>query len=262
MNGPKPIMEAWQRLQDELAEVLRHARREVLNARQAAAALELPESVHVEATAPRVLAPAESRADIILRAAEREWRRGVREPVGIVANGAPIIDGYIRGAGGLGWNTCDIVNWKPGVPYTRNGMFAWCGAFAATCYAEAGLKAEIRRKVMSGTPRLYRWAKGTARFIAKAENLLRGDLVIVGSAGDLDGAHITIFDSPLSVTDGGVVLSFSTWEGNAKGVGPDGERYEGVVKQTRPVMVVGNESIYRFAFGVRPLEDDYERGAA
>lgn len=256
------LLQSLDQLRDQVATALRHAGREVLNAKQAAAVADAPAGVLVSEmmtiVGPAVAAtPAVPPAEAVLRMAEAEWRSGVAEPgTPGMPNGVTIIDRYIRGALGLGWSTCDIVNWKPGVPYTRNGQFAWCGAFAAFCYGSAGLKAELRSKHFSGTPRLYKWAKGTPRFIAAAGDMHRGDIVVVGPGGDIDGAHITVYRGSCRTDAVGRVVSFDTFEGNAHGVGPTGLRYEGVVANTRKVNST-TASDYRFAFAVRPLPEDF-----
>lgn len=235
-------------LQTDVAEALRHARRETLNAKLSAAVAEQPADA-IQAMDSTAVGVGIDRPALVLKTAREQWERAIREPTPSDPAGADAIDHYIRGALGLGWNTCDIVNWTPGVRYTRNGMFAWCGAFAAFCYGVAGLRGELRAKHFAGTPRLYKWAKGTGRFIAKAADLQPGDIAVVGAAGDRDGAHITLVTE---VRQG----YFSTFEGNAHGFFPDDSKGEGVVCQERPFDHRKPET-YRFAFGVRPLPEDY-----
>jgi hypothetical protein len=73
------------------------------------------------------------------------------------------------------------------------------------------------------------------------------------AAGKSWGAHITICESV--DFENGEVHSI---EGNARGVGPDGERYEGVVKQTRKLTGDGLPAKqYRVMHVVRPLAPDF-----
>jgi len=100
----------------------------------------------------------------VLEVAEREWRRPVVEPNrdGQVRAGAGRINEYIRGALGLGWPTAQVG--VPSVAYTRNGQFAWCGAFAAYCWgAGAGLRADLRRLACPSTFRLWELARQQGR---------------------------------------------------------------------------------------------------
>jgi hypothetical protein len=188
-------------------------------------------------------------AAVVLATAHAEWLRGVVEPgTPGMTSGASIIDGYIRGPQGLGWPTCDIKTWKPGVPYTRNGAFQWCGAFAAFCWGAAGLSPAARYKRLPGTPRLLAWARGTDRLIRPAD-LRPGDIAVVGPQGDVDGEHIVIVRG---VNPGDSIL---TYEGNAKGPIPSGAIVEGVISRSRPFFHA-TPSVYRVLYGVRPLAED------
>jgi hypothetical protein len=184
-----------------------------------------------------------SRVKQILAAATEEWNRPVHEPRG---EGWERIDTYIRGAEGLGWSSEDR--------YVRNRQFAWCGAFAAFCFEKAGLKADIRRRVMPSTYRLYKWAKNTER-MREIADVQRGDIVIVGPKGGKRwGSHITICDEADAAA--GFV---HTLEGNASGRGPNDDRYEGVIRHSRPLP--GSDlppRRYRVVHVIRPLAEDYE----
>lgn len=234
------------------SEALRHAARALGQVAVSAApdgvALPYVPPIQTPDTMPNALDAGER----VLQAAHREWLRGVAEPgTSGMPNGAAIIDDYIRGPLGLGWNTADVKTWKPGVPYTRNGQFAWCGAFAARCWAAAGLKLALRQKHLAGTGRLYRWAKsdGGARFVPPGE-LRPGDIAVVGPDGSGDGEHITIVDAVNAGT-------ISTYEGNAHGIGIDGLRYEGVIVSKRPFADQPlPKAKYRVLYGVRPLDED------
>ena len=192
-------------------------------------------------------APAADRAATILATARQEWTRDVREPPH--PGSAERIDVYIRGEQGLTWPSVDLgPAAKPGVPYTRNRQFQWCGAFAAFCYGAAGLKRDVRRKRFASTYRLWAWARGTARWVEPSD-IRPGDVVVVGPAGDRDGAHVVLC---VSVDPDGIV----TYEGNAYGPGPSGSRREGVIRHVRPFDDVRPEE-YRVVFGVRPLPEDF-----
>jgi hypothetical protein len=162
---------------------------------------------------------------VVLAVAQAEWERCVREPRGDVNR----VDEYIRGEFGLGWGTADAINWKANTPYTRNGMFQWCGAFAAFCWGHSGLLAAIRSKKLASTVRLYNWCQGTDRTVSVPGDLRPGDIVIVTRGKKKQGEHICIVERV--DLDAKLV---HTIEGNARGRGPDGEVFEGVIKRTRP----------------------------
>jgi len=172
-----------------------------------------------------------------LGAAAAEWKRVVKEP----PQGDPdVIDGYIRRTG-LGWPQGKTPP-KTG-PYERNRDFAWCGAFAAHCLAAAGLDATVRKKVMPSTYRIYDYASKNACLV-KGEPQ-SGDIVLVGPKGSKWGAHITLcrsFDPQRRMA--------LTVEGNAKGEGPNGQRYEGVVHGERP-LAAADDRTYRVRHIVR-----------
>ena len=194
-----------------------------------------------------------SPGELVVSAAEAEWRRGVREPVTPGDNYATIIDGYIRGPHGLGWNTTDVRTWKSGVPYMKNLDFQWCGAFAAYCWSAVGLKASLRRDHLAGTDRLWSWARGTQRLIENWRTLQPGDIMVVGHGSKIPGGHITLVrETPSRI---GPIL---TYEGNAMGEGINGARYEGVVKNAR--LIDPAPHAQTFCFGVRPLAElgDFE----
>ena len=163
-----------------------------------------------------------------LKRAEAEWQRVVKEP-------DSRIDDYIRSRDGIGWT------WEK--PYTRNGQFAWCGAFAAFCWSS--VRFSIRQKIFPSCYRLYsRWLN-TARHI-EADQMLPGDIVVVfTSKRSVQGDHITLcLTAPDS--DG----HFATIEGNSHGTACEGERAEGVVKNVRSIDQVAH--VYRL------LSDDFD----
>jgi|ETNvirnome_2_130_1030620.scaffolds.fasta_scaffold03141_8 hypothetical protein len=163
---------------------------------------------------------------VVVATALAEWERVVREPRGE----ANRVDEYIRGDLGLGWSTADAINWTPNAPYTRNGMFQWCGAFAAFCWGTAGLRADpVRKKSWASTVRLYKWAQGSERVVSVPDGLLPGDVVIVTRGKKKQGEHICLVERV--DLDAKLV---HTIEGNARGRGGDGEVFEGVIRRTRP----------------------------
>ena len=163
-----------------------------------------------------------------LKRVEAEWQRVVKEP-------DSRIDDYIRSRDGIGWT------WEK--PYTRNGQFAWCGAFAAFCWSS--VRFSIRQKIFPSCYRLYsRWLN-TARHI-EADQMLPGDIVVVfTSKRSVQGDHIT-----LCLTAPDCDGNFETIEGNAHGTAGDGERAEGVVKNVRSIDQVAH--VYRL------LSDDFD----
>ena len=163
-----------------------------------------------------------------LKRAEAEWQRVVKEP-------DSRIDDYIRSRDGIGWS------WEK--PYTRNGQFAWCGAFAA--FAWSSVRFNIRQKIFPSCYRLYsRWVN-TARHI-EADQMLPGDIVVVyTSKRSVQGDHIT-----LCLTAPDCDGCFETIEGNAFGTAGDGLRAEGVVKNVRSMDQVAH--VYRL------LSEDFD----
>jgi hypothetical protein len=196
---------------------------------------------------------AETRGKNAVAIASAEWRRDVREPVSDVGPfGAARIDQYIRGPFGLTWGGADVADLSLPVPYTRDGQFEWCGAFVAWVLGQVGLSERVRKRHLASTYRLYQWAKNTPRSIP-LNNIQPGDIVVVGPANDEFGKHVTLAASKMRA-DG----TFDTYEGNAGGTGPTGERITGVVKQTRSITKPDMpRSRYRAAFAVRPLPEDY-----
>ena len=198
-------------------------------------------------------------SDTVMGEALNQWNRTVREPTRRKPNSAAVIDGYIRETG-LGWSSANTK--KHDAAYVKNGQFHWCGAFAAHCWAKAGLKASIRKKFM---PSCYRLIKGhpfsgkrwqrqvTYNKISQtwADVLQPGDIVIVGEkGGPVWGRHITLC---LEVHKDHIV----TIEGNARGEGPDGSWYEGVVRQKRPFEFSGKT--YGVMHAIRPQREDLDK---
>jgi len=101
----------------------------------------------------------------------------------------------------------------------------------------AGVASEdVRRRHMASCYRLWKAGK-TIEGVAEdgaipvravdADAIRPGDIVVVGNGKKRWGDHICLVER----VQGGLVY---TIEGNARGVGPDGDTFEGVVKRTRP----------------------------
>lgn len=179
-----------------------------------------------------------------------EWDQIVKEPPG---EGWERIDGYIRDDLGLGWASADASNLSEPIPYTKNGQFAWCGAFQAWCWGNAGLRKDIRYSSMASLYRIHKFAHGTKRFI-NPEDIKRGDVVCMGEVDGPDhGQHMAM--ALADFRDDYVI----TLEGNAHGEGPYGDYCEGVVQRQRPVLLDNNladDSTYYVKYGVRFLMGD------
>lgn len=146
-----------------------------------------------------------------------------------------LIDGFVRGKLGLDWS------WKR--PYRGDGDPAhaggWCGAFWAACWAPAGLAYQIRRYNVASTIRLAAWGRGERRV---RNGLIRpGDCLVVGRKRP-QGDHITL---AIGFPKDGTI---EVIEGNGHGQGPDGKRFEGVVRNVRPLSDV--------VHAYRPLPED------
>lgn len=220
-----------QNLEAELksaAHRLRHVERELL-----ASQIDLrPGDDRAGAPEPITDQVAQAALDATLRA-EGEWELDVTEPGLGGAHGADRINVYISGSDGLQWPDANMK--KDGAnPYEKNGDFAWCGAFAAYCWAI--LKPSIRKSTFPSTYRL--WRDWQSRRIP-ASNMRAGDIVVVwndsATAEDREkkpyGQHITICRQPGADC-------FSTWEGNARANGPDGRYREGVGTRERDLSTV------------------------
>lgn len=229
------------------AEVLaRHAKRELLGrstderSPPGAPLLEPPKD-RIDATS----APPDVRLDVVERAL-KEWKRVVMEPPGL---NWQRIDAYIRGPAGLSWPSAALKDSSDSKRYRRNGQFQWCGAFAAWAWG-LRLKPEIRKKYLASCYRLDTWTTSGARRVS-LEELLPGDIIVMGPSAKL--AHIGLCVSPPHFDDG--TTSIETVEGNARGIGPDGQKYEGVIRRWRPLSAP-DDRVYRVHFGVRPAAED------
>lgn len=200
-------------------------------------------------------------AVVALRRAREAWSLGIEDPWGRrdyaeLPHASAFIDRCIRGPAGLGWPSCEYgKEARSGVPYIEaRAKFQWCGAFAAWAFGPC-LRAVVRRKHFSSTSRLYAWSAGTPRRVPLAD-VRPGDVVVVGPAGDIDGAHVTLCEGVV-LDNAGRAMAVHTVEGNAHGEGPGGVRIRGVVRQVR---VMPNPTLdsrtYRVAFVVRPPAED------
>jgi len=198
---------------DAQATHIRHLRREV-----ASMMLDLP-AAEGRMGECALTSEVQAAAAVALERAQAEFERDVTEPG--LGGDWQRIDHYIRGDEGLQWG------WEE--PYTRNGQFAWCGAFAAQCWAS--LLPQIRKKTFPSTYRL--WRDWQARRVP-VDGMQPGDIVVVfndsASAADREakpyGQHITICRELAG--DG-----FTTYEGNARAYGPGGNYREGVGTRER-----------------------------
>jgi hypothetical protein len=162
-----------------------------------------------------------------------------------------IIDKFIRAPHALDWS------WES--PYSGDGDFQWCGAFAAYCWGPE-IKQQIRQTYFSSTLRLDRYASyrsyngepntGKGRMYVKLDenstpddvpDVRPGDILIIGPSRDPRlgaswhdyGNHICLVEDFSRDGHGGGV--FRTLEGNGNGLGPHGEKQQGVVKGIRHV---------------------------
>lgn len=194
---------------------------------------------------PVALTPYDStRGTRAVAAALAEWKSGVREP----PQGDPErIREYLRACG---FGHAD--------DYHADGDAEWCGAFAAFCLIASGVRPELLRQKSppeaGGAGSTYRLHSlcvlDERRRIVSPDDLHMGDVVCVGRKGRTRyGEHIVVAcDPPKNGT-------FETLEGNASGSGPNGNRYEGVVRRSR--MCIPTEAVKGFVFGFRPIQGDY-----
>ena len=155
-----------------------------------------------------------------------------------------VIDECARSDSGAGWS------WLP--PYAGDGAVEWCGMFAARCWSHA-IPLWMRRTWWPSTYRLDTWAR-YATMDATHANLRpktraprvylplgpdsvklaveprAGDILLVGDGKPAYGDHVTLverYDAERQM--------FHTVEGNGGGVGPKGNRRQGIVRAERPL---------------------------
>jgi len=229
-------------VQQAHAEELRRAAREM-------AQLLIDHGCDVLPSLPEGLPGETQREEVVretLAEAERLWRLGIEEPSSSDQRGAEEIDKMIRTGLGLNWT------WES--HYVRNGQFAWCGAFAATCLAKAGMRQDLRKSIMPSCYRLYENWASTDRHLEPSA-VQPGDILVVGpvkTGSKAWGAHITLVMS----VEGDVATTF---EGNASGPLGDGRDGEGVIKRQRPLSGAGlGGGSYRGLHGYRLDLGDFE----
>ena len=179
------------------------------------------------------------------------WSEGLMDPTRkaftdpAFADDRRFIDAIIRGPEGLGWSSCSALVRE----YRWDGDFEWCGAFAAYCWAPY-IDLAIRKRYFPSTYRLDRYGQHKRAFLEavavvpveqrrkwldmstatiadiEAFGPRAGDILVVNGSGY--GQHITIVERWNRALG-----NFSTVEGNATGKGPNGERFQGVVRQMR-----------------------------
>lgn len=154
-----------------------------------------------------------------------------------------------KGLGWSGWtcrNTKSPDYEKPVTRYCGNTCMSWCGTLPAFCYEPLGLSAKARAACASTFKLWQRMPSKDPRRVLDFTRIEPGDVGVVRTGKGLKwGDHIVVpIDRPQP--DRTVV----TIEANAKGEGPTGERYEGIVKKTRAL----SEFVACYRFG----ESDFE----
>lgn len=190
---------------------------------------------------------------VALAAGLDAWSRGIQDPTRKAFDDPAFdedrrfIDEIIRTDKGLGWGRCSALT----KAYRWDGDFEWCGAFAAFCWS-ASIPLAIRKRYFSSTYRLDRYGRHKRAFAEvlpplPLPALRRKHLVIGGETGPINdfgpragdilvvngstfgwGQHICIVERWDNFN-----CVFHTVEGNATGRGPDGQRFQGVVRQVR-----------------------------
>jgi hypothetical protein len=138
--------------------------------------------------------------------------------------------------------------WTWEAPYAGDGAVEWCGLFAGACWRAAGLNPAWLATYWASTYRLDLWARYRAfdtskpnprpdsdrRMLAELTPMSTalpfepraGDVLMIGDGSPPMGDHICLVES---YADG----VFKTIEGNGVGVGPRGNRRQGVVRAER-----------------------------
>ncbi len=200
--------------------------------------------------------------ELAIEEAERLWAMDVYDPKWIdksppASASRRVIEEVIQRAG-WGWT----------LPY-RGPEPQWCGLYAAACWIKAGLDPKWTATYWASTYRLTTWAR-YIRFSAKHPNpkplnddrrlIVKlepgeplafesrpGDVVIVGDGEPDAGDHVT-----LCVAYSDVLRSFETLSGNGGGVGPKGNRREGISRRTYSI----DSGSYRAMWVIRPAFGD------
>jgi len=138
--------------------------------------------------------------------------------------------------------------WTWEAPYQGDGAVEWCGIFAGTCWKAAGLDPKWLATYFASTYRLDLWGsyrsfnsahpnpapKTDRRLMASLDRdstslpfePMPGDILMIGDGSPACGDHICLVESYAN----GI---FKTIEGNGVGLGPNGNRRQGVVKAER-----------------------------
>lgn len=160
--------------------------------------------------------------------------------------------------------------WGFSTPYLGNGPPQWCGLFAAKCWRTAGIDPKWLATYWASTYRLVTWARyqrfdpkhpnpkptgGPLRLMATLDEHSTslpfepqsGDVVIVGDGEPDTGDHIT-----LAVSYNASTRTFETISGNGGGVGPRGNKREGISRHD--YKVGGSGYCVRFVVRPSPLD--------
>lgn len=147
---------------------------------------------------------------------------------------------------GLGWKNWDCHNRRSPTygkrvsTYCGDHCMSWCGAFVAYCWFE--LDKYVRRGLASTYKISLLLADEPRRRVPPAE-VQPGDIACVRGRGTHAwGDHIVLVRDVIND-------SFTTYEGNAKGRGPTGEIYQGVVTNLRKISEIVQV--------LRPIDEDH-----
>jgi len=178
----------------------------------------------------------DAHVQLALDRAHQEWERNVTER----SQGGDWqrINEYIKGLDGLSRTSAN--------DYVNDGDFAWCGAFVAFAWGPQ-VKLDIRKK-MSACSNMYNAWRNTPRYI---ENKIPqpGDIVTV-FPNDHDRSHAPGTHLMLAASAPDENGFFESYDGNSKGLGPNGHNIEGVVYRNRHISRIAN--VYRL------LPEDFE----
>lgn len=194
----------------------------------------------------------------------RIWRLDVFDPKRDDASAAAdasraVIDECMRSDLGSGWT------WeKPYVGDDVKGKPEWCGFFAGRCWCRS-IPLAIRKAHFPSTFRLDAWARADKRRgylqLGPASTFTdvatfcgtgprAGDIGLVGDGTPAYGDHVVLVEGVDEETG-----MLRTVEGNGGGVGPRGNRRQGVVRALRPIGArAGHTYILRRL--IRPASSD------
>jgi len=188
------------------------------------------DSTYVQPFSDRLNVPTSEAASSAVKRAQSEWAKKITEPP--PGKPSPEIDKYIRGVDGLGWSSADASDLSSPHPYIRDS-FSWCGAFVSWCYGLHTTRT-MRKKTFPSCYRMYRDWAGSSRSRGVGD-IKQGDILTVWTTTTKSirskyhyGQHIALVITPPD--DEGYV---TTIEGNARGEGPKGSTFEGVITRKR-----------------------------